>query len=716
MSEKTILEVTGMTCSSCAQGINRHLTKKGLKDVDINFESGEVEVDLQHLLSAEEVIAEIRSLGYGARLKGESESGQTIWNWFSKLESRFIIALFFTVPLFLHMFSGLSLLHEPLVQLFLCVPVFIIGLIHFGKSAWGSVKHFQPNMDVLIMLGSGAAFLYSVLGLLLYSSTGELHQYLYFETTATIITLVLLGNIIEKNSLKKTQNALSALAKLQPAKAHKIEQAMMPDEFTKDIEAGHLHSNDLVLVRHGEVIPADGIIYEGTATVDESMMTGESLPSYKTINDKVLSGTIAAEGSFKMIVQQASQDTVLSKMIETVRKSALRKPEIQRLGDRVSSVFVPVVVLISICSFFINHYFFDLNTSASLLRSIAVLVISCPCAMGLATPTAVAVGIGRSARNGILIKGGDTLERLSTIDTIVFDKTGTLTTGKFQLKEERFFEDRESAVWLAGTLEQYSSHPFASILTSLYLQTAPKLSITFKEIKEEPGRGVIAISKNDNSVYRIGSAAFCNLKEPFDDFQVYLCKDNQLLAAFSFQDTIRPDAAATIKAIKAAGIHPVMLSGDTHSVCQTVATATGIDEVYAEKLPEEKTEIIRVLSKSRRVAMVGDGINDAAAIATSTVGIAMGSGTDIAIRTAEIVLLNKTEVNAILAAHTLSKNTISTIRQNLFWALIYNVIAIPMAAAGMLSPMLASLSMAFSDVVVIGNSLRLHVKNIQGLR
>ena len=716
MSEKTILEVTGMTCSSCAQGINRHLSKKGLNHVDINFESGEVELELEGHLTMAEVIAEIKSLGYGAKLKGEENKESSFSAWFAKLESRFLISLIFTLPLFSHMFLNLSVLHDPYVQLLLCLPVIFIGLLHFGRSAWGSLKHYQPNMDVLIMLGSGAAFLYSVTGMILYSGTAEIHDYLFFETTATIITLVLLGNIIEKSSLKKTQHALTALAQLQPSTAHKLENAMMANEYTRDIPASHLHANDMVLIRHGEVVPADGIIYEGTAMFDESMMTGESLPVYRTTNETVMAGTLLTDGTVKIIVHQAAQETVLSKMIETVRKSALRKPEIQRIGDKVSSIFVPVVTLIAVATFFINHYYLDHTISESFLRSIAVLVISCPCAMGLATPTAVAVGIGRSARNGILIKGGDTLERLSGITTVVFDKTGTLTTGNMQLKESQFYTDARQAAWLTGTLEQYSSHPFAKLLTAKYLQTQPAEAISFSLIQEQPGAGVIANSKNDHQEYKIGSARFCGLDNPPIGFQVFLCRDKQIMAAYSFEDTLREDAKALVSDFKKSDIHTVMLSGDLSVVCEKVALQTGIDAYYAEQLPLQKTEIIQQLSSTGNVAMVGDGVNDAAAIAAASVGIAMGSGTDVAIRTAEIVLLNKNNVSSLFSAYQMSNQTMMTIKQNLFWALIYNAIAIPMAAGGMLSPMLASLSMAFSDVVVIGNSLRLKYKKIPGLK
>lgn len=716
MFEKTIIEVDGMTCSSCAQGISRQLTRKGLKEVEVDFEGGTVEVNLEDRFSTREVIDAIQQLGYTARLQGSPISTPSrLLVWFGKTESRFLLALICTVPLQLHMFIHLSVLQLPVVKLLVCLPVFLVGWLHFGRSAWGSVRAGQPNMDVLIIMGSGAAFFYSFYGTFRYGNTPEAHQFLFYETSATIITLLLLGNIIEKRSLRQTQRAVEALTRMQPLVAHKIEQAMTPAEQTRTIDADQLRVQDLILIRQGERVPADGLVYEGAGLMDEQMMTGESLPVTKTAAQEVMAGTILAEGTLKVIVQRVSKDTILSKMIETVRKSVSRKPSIQRTGDRVSAVFVPAVVVIAMAVFLFHLYFTALPVSDALLRSIAVLVISCPCAMGLATPTAVAVGIGRSARNGILIKGGDTLERLSQVQTVVFDKTGTLTTGNIRIKEEKFFGDPDFAMALTGILEQYSSHPYAKLLKEKYAGITLTRPVSFREIKEIPGMGVRAVGKADGLTYSIGAVSFTQPAGETEGFQVFLTAGGDTLAAWSFEDTLRPEAKEVIEQLKQSGVQTVLLSGDSMQTCIEIARQVGIDTVHAEKLPDQKAEMIHALAARTRVAMVGDGINDAAALAAATVGVAMGSGADISIKTAEIVLLGNKDLHALIAAKKMAAYTLTTIRQNLFWALAYNVVAIPLAAMGYLSPLLASLSMAFSDVVVIGNSLRLHFRKIPGI-
>ncbi len=716
MQEKAVFDVSGMTCSSCAQGINRHLQKKGLKEIDIDFESGMVEVVLNDRITEEEVIKEINSLGYTARKQGSPVPTSTLLLWFQSLEARFAISLIFTFPLFLHMYVSWQPLQLPLTQFILCLPVLLIGIFHFGKSAWGSVKHGQPNMDVLIMLGSGAAFLYSVVGWMINGNNQSLHNYLFFETCATIITLVLLGNIIEKRSLKKTQHALEELSKIQPSLAKKIESAMTPQEHIREIDAAHLHINDLIQINQGEKIPADGLIYEGHGSVDESMMTGESLPVSKAINEQVLAGTLLISGYLKVIVQSQPDQTVLSRMIEIIKKSAQRKPEIQRFGDTVSAWFVPIVVFIAFTVFGYYFLFTQVTTATAILRSIAVLVISCPCAMGLATPTAVAVGIGRAARNGILVKGGDTLERLSNVQTMVFDKTGTLTTGTIDLKDEQFFSEEATARSVTAILEQYSNHPFAKVLLQRFQSDSYTHSFRFTSIQEIPGMGVTAIEKETGRIYKIGSARLSQEISLPEGFQVYLTSEQKLLAAWSFTDTIRPEAKSVLHQLKQKKITTILLSGDHNSVCKKVAQELDINTYYGEQNPEQKALSIQALNKERPVAMIGDGINDAAALASASVGIAMGTGSEVALRTSEIVLMSNKNLDALLSAHLLSRLTISTIRQNLLWALLYNVIAIPMAAMGYLSPMLASLSMAFSDVVVIGNSLRLKYRKISGIK
>lgn len=715
--EKVILKVGGMTCSSCAQGISRHLEKKGLTNIHIDYESGVLELETVSGIGIDQIITDINNLGYSAGKEGEEKNLSRLSEIVTSLDFRFGCCLLLTLPLFLHMFIDWHFLHLPLVQFILATPVMLIGLLHFGRSAWGSLKSGSPNMDVLITLGSSAAYIYSCFGWYLHYGEVKAADYLFFETSATIITLLLLGNIIERRSLKKTQSALEALIRIQPQTARIIENALTDHETSREIAAAYLRINDLILINTGEKIPADGVIYEGKAAIDQSMMTGESMPVEKSVDELVMSGTILLSGHIKVLVQHAGSETILSRMIETVKKAALQKPEIQRIGDKVSALFVPIVIAISLITFLVSFFYLDLAASESLLRSIAVLVISCPCAMGLATPTAVAVGIGRSAKNGILVKGGETMERLQQIDTIVFDKTGTLTEGKISIKKINFHTDEMLVSYLLGTLEQYSTHPLAVTLSRQFSSVKAPYPISFSEIKEVPGSGVMAVDKEGN-IYKAGSAKFTGMEKEKDQHQhqVYLTRNNIILADIDFEDSVRPDARELIQYFKQNGIKTVLLSGDQKYICDSLAKELEIETVYSEKLPHEKESVIRDLQLNNKLAMVGDGINDASSLALASVGIAMNGGTEIAKKTAEIVLVGKGELKALIEIHLMSKHTIRTIRQNLFWALFYNIVAIPLAAAGYLSPMIASLSMAFSDVVVIGNSLRLRFKKLQGLR
>lgn len=715
MSDKVQLSVSGMTCASCAQSISRKLESNGLKDVLVNYNSGDVEFETIDGISTEQVISDINSLGFKASLYQEkSESDAQKWKW-NSTEVQFFIAALFTIPLLLHMLIPFYLFHLPIFQFFMALPVMIIGLNHFGRSAWGSIKTRHLNMDVLISLGSASAFVYSLLSWYLFYGSSHISHHLYFETAATIITLVLLGNLIEKSSLKKTQSALTHLTKIQPLKARKIENALTENETVVDVLAHQLKLNDLILVNNGDKIPADGLVYEGKVEVDESMMTGESMPVQKSVNDQVLSGTIVLNGYIKVIVQHAGSNTVLSKMIEVVKTSALRKPEIQRLGDVVSSWFVPVVVLISIATFFLSYFYFEVSSAEALLRSIAVLVISCPCAMGLATPTAVAVGIGRAARSGVLVKGGDTLEKLSGIKHIIFDKTGTLTQGKISVKEINYIHpDQKRTEFLLSILEKYSNHPYAQVLAEKFAG-APYLPILFEEINEVAGHGVAAKDKEQN-IYKIGSQRFTDAPASEGGHQVYVSMNNKIIATIDFEDPVREDALSMITFFKEKGIKTILLSGDRPEVCESIGRNLGVDEIYSSQLPQMKVGVVEKFQRQGKTAMVGDGINDAPALAIAEVGIAVNSGTQVAIQTSDIILLSKQELNGLALAYSISKETLRTIKQNLFWALGYNVVAIPLAALGFLNPMLASLSMAFSDVVVIGNSLRIHLKKLPVIR
>lgn len=712
MDKKVLLNVDGMDCASCASTITRTLTRDGFKDVNVDFLSGEVTFEKSEAEAISKAIVAIHRLGYS--VKARSDNGQYEIAGNSSVVNdtlvKFLICLFFTIPLLLHMFMKIPLFHQPLFQLLFCIPVLIIGLFHFGKSAFYSLRSGVPNMDVLIFTGSTAAFVYSLAGYIKYGNSTEVHQYLFFETAATIITLVLLGNLIEQRSVKQTTNALGQLARLQPSIAMKI---VVEDgnETIIETKIEDLKKDDIVKINSGDKVPLDGKIIYGKGLFDESMITGESQPVLKTINDTVTGGTVMEDGNARVEIEKTGNDTALAKIIELVRKAQHSKPEIQKLGDKISAIFVPVVLGISFLTFLISVFVLNVTVPNALMRSIAVLVISCPCAMGLATPTAVMVGLGRAARNGILIKGGSTIELLAGIKTFVFDKTGTLTTGNFKINNIRCFDTDEITVKeILYELEKNSSHPIARSLQN-ELRIHSSSNYKWKTIGEDKGIGINATDSEGN-IYSAGS--FQMVKHFYNDLShdVYLLKNNKLIATVDLQDEIKENVANVVRQLKQNGIRVIMLSGDTKKNCEKVAELTGIKEIYYEKLPSEKLKILEGLNKENPTAMFGDGINDAPALSLATVGISIADATDIAVDSSQIILLDKHDLAVLLRAMHISKLTYQTIRQNLFWAFFYNVVAIPIAAAGFLSPMIGALSMAFSDVIVIGNSLRLRIRKI----
>lgn len=705
-TEQKQLIVEGMTCSNCAMGVTKRLEKRGLKNVDVNFSTGEVRYAADTDIEDEVVVSDIRSLGYRVADENEMKGTQRFWT----IERKFYISLFFSIPLFSHMFISWHVLHNPLVQLALCIPVFVLGFIHFGKSGLGSLRSCVPNMDVLIFIGSTAAFCYSLFGVYMNWGTVNASNYLFFETTATIITLVFLGNLIEHRSVKQTTSAIRELGALQVDRATKV-VIVEGEEVFEEIDAKDIKVGDVLLVKNGDKIPTDGQVKSGMAKLDESMISGESSWITKTSGSEVIGGTILHDGSIQMTALKVGHQTVLSQIIELVKTAQSQKPAIQKLGDRVAGIFVPVVVGISILTFLVWYFAIGIEFKMALLNSIAVLVISCPCAMGLATPTAVMVGISRAARNGILIKGGQSLELFAKAKHIVFDKTGTITTGDFtiesiQLFDEEITEDEVKSLLLS--LELYSSHPIAKSLIKLLKGKVKMLSLL--EIKEEKALGMSG-KDMDGNYYQLGSHKLLTTSLD-EDYSIYLFKNNALVAGIQLADELREDAFDTMKLFQSIGITPIILSGDKLSKVKEIALKCGVEHYYGEQLPEQKLAKIEELNLSGDTIMVGDGINDAPALAKATIGVSLSSATQVAINTAEVVLLNKTSLKAVWNAYNISTHTYLTIKQNLFWAFAYNVVAIPIAAMGFLNPMVAALSMAFSDVIVIGNSIRLRFKNI----
>ena len=696
-NKKLKLQVEGMTCANCAAGIKKHLENNGLQDVNVNFSTGEASWGNDKQQDKNDVAKTITNLGY--KIKSSSKEEE---KGLSKVENYFYFTLIFTLPLFSHMFlpKG-SIIQNPFLQFILCLPVYIIGVSYFGKSAWGSIKTGIPNMDVLIFTGSSAAFFYSVYGWLINYGTPVVHHYLFFETSATIITLVLLGNVLEHKSVKKTTTAIGDLTAIQKVIAKKEIEGKITEVNFEDIRV-----NDILFINSGDRIPTDGIILSGTSYIDESMITGESFPINKTKGDEVIGGTIITDGNLKIKATKIGDDTILSQIIELVKNAQNNKPNIQKIGDQVSAVFVPVVLTISLATFFIGHYFFNIEIQDAFLRSIAVLVISCPCAMGLATPTAVMVGIGRAAKNGILIKGGSTLEKLASIKNIVIDKTGTLTTGKFIVSKFNILDGDENDVKdIIYNIEQHSSHPIAKSLCNAFQENSSILKLS--DIIEEKG---ISISANINdNVYTIGSSKIYSSAEKYD---LCVLKNKELIATLNISDELKKNTDLVISSLHKSGYTTTLLSGDKKEKCYQIASELGITTTYSEQFPQDKIEKIEKLVSRNKTAMVGDGINDAPALARATIGISLGNATQIAIQSADVVLLNNEDLSQLPQTMQIGKHTLLTIKQNLFWAFAYNFVAIPIAVMGLLNPMWGAFFMAFSDVIVIGNSIRLRYKNI----
>jgi Cu+-exporting ATPase len=532
------------------------------------------------------------------------------------------------------------------------------------------------------------------------------HEYLFFETGATIITLVLFGNIIEKRSVKRTTNSIKSLTSLQVKTAKVISQHNNQTQL-HDVEVSLLRKGDLLQINNGDIVPIDVMLVGGEGDCDESMMSGESLPVHKKIGDALIGGTILVNGNIQAKVTAHLKDSVLSQIIEMVKKAQASKPQIQKLGDQVSAIFVPVVVSISIITFFVSFFILDIGSAHSMMRAVAVLVISCPCAMGLATPTAIMVGIGKAAKRGILIKGGDVLENFAKTKQIIFDKTGTLSTGHFVFDDFWFSEsDSNELRNIIYNLENHSSHPIAKAFVSQYASWFTE-KLSFQSIEEIKGAGLIA-KDLAGFVWKLGSEKFVGSARNEKD--LFLTKNDVLVASFNLKDELKEGSAQVVEYFKNNNVKPILLSGDHESKVKLVAQKLGIEAYFAGQLPQQKLAYIESqLDNKEPIVMVGDGVNDAPALSKVPVGVSFVKGSDIAIQSANLVLM-KGDIASLQEAHQISILTYKTIKQNLFWAFFYNIICIPLAAAGFMHPMLGALSMAFSDVIVIGNSLWLGIK------
>ncbi|GIV40138.1 MAG: copper-exporting P-type ATPase A [Thermonema sp.] len=695
------LKVSGMSCTNCALGVERYLSRKGVEQPKVDFASGDVIFYLPEGVALESLMEGIRKLGYEVQPAAEAHASA---GGMDPLLRQLIIAWAFTLPLLLAMVLPYAWLHNPYVQLGLSLPVFAIGVHRFGRSAWHSVRSGVANMDVLILTGATAALVYSIYGLWINGG----HDYMFFETAASIISIVLLGNYMEHRAVKQTTSAVDELTQLQKATAKRLVVHPSGRQVVEEVPADSLTAGDVVLLAPGDVVPADGEVVEGAGAVNEALISGESLPVEKQAGDHLMAGTEVVDGAFRMQVQQAAGQTVLSQIIDLVRQAQARKPSIQRLADRVSAVFVPAVILIALLTFAANYWVAALPLSDSITRAIAVLVISCPCAMGLAVPTAVTVALGRAAKAGILLRGADTLERLQRIQYVLFDKTGTLTTGDFEVKQIDTFGAEPGFVRrLLLAMEQPSSHPIARALTRR-LQHEGIEPFPLHSLREVKGVGMEAEDEKGNR-YRLGSFRLLNDEDQARYKQTYdlflLCND-VLIAAVAIEDQVKPYAPALMQYLHKRGIRTVLVSGDKEHKCRRLAQQVGIDEVYAEQTPEQKLQKVESLAAKARVAMVGDGVNDAPALSRAHVGISLSNATQVAINAAQVILLDG-DLRHLQTAFEVGAHTVRVMKQNLFWAFFYNVLAIPVAAVGWLSPMVAALAMACSDVIVVFNSLRL---------
>jgi Cu+-exporting ATPase len=707
MMKNVELKVEGMDCANCALSITRFLERKGLQHIDVNFATGDVRFEENTDVPLEKIKSGIQKLGYTIvdEQSAGNKPGGLDFNWL------LIISAIFTFPLLVGHMLGmvfdwpiLHFMHNPYIQLGLCLPVYAIGFYYFGKSALGSLRGGVPNMDVLIFIGSTAAFVYSIIGTIQANP-----DYIFYETAATIITLVLLGNWFEKRAVHQTTTAIEDLNQLKAEKAKRI----MPSGSIVSIAVEEIKIGDLLQVNEGDSIPTDGILKKGSdiLRVDESMITGESLPVEKNPGDQLIGGSVLLQGNLQMEVSTTSSQTVLSRMIELVKSAQQEKPDIQRLADKISAIFVPVVLSISIITFVTAFFFFNIPAEKALMNAIAVLVISCPCAMGLATPTAVMVGVGRMAKSGILVKGAQTLEVFAGIKNFIFDKTGTLTTGAFAIKNATFQEvDEKVAKGIVVNLEKNSSHPIAKSLVNLWSDETNGNALLLKEVKETKGLGMQGVDEEGN-IYKLGSSNILTGSNGNGEHQLYLTKNEKIISTINLEDDVKSDAQALIDYLKKEDCKTILLSGDKLAKTAAVAKTLGISEFQAEKKPEEKLALVEQYAATAPTAMVGDGINDAPALAKATIGVSLSDASQIAIQSAQIVLLNG-KLSHLEKAFKISKHTLLTIKQNLFWAFAYNIVAIPIAAMGYLNPMWGALFMAFSDVIVIGNSLRLKRKKL----
>ena len=729
---KVQLNISGMHCASCATILTKALSKvSGVKEATVNYSTEKASIDYdQAQAKVPDFIATVKKKGYnatvfegGVQAKDKEEKRRK--KEIAETKSLFLIGLFFSVPALLitmvFMRIGIEIPYADYIAWILATPVqFYVGW-QFYRGTWHSLRNGSASMDTLIAIGTSAAYFYSIYLIFFEPEMGQ-----YFEVGAVLITFVMLGKYLEALAKGKTSAAIKKLMGLQPKTALVIRNGKQQEIAIDAVVVG-----DIVIVKPGQKIPVDGTIVEGHSSVDESMITGESMPVEKKKGDLVIGATINKTGSFHFTATKVGANTTLAQIVQLIEEAQGKKAPIQRFADAVSAYFVPVVIIISIVTFFVWFFAIGESFSFSLLAAVAVLVIACPCALGLATPTAIMVGTGKGAEKGILIKGGDALEAAHKVKYVIFDKTGTITHGEPKVTDILSFNgsSEKEILTLAASLEQHSEHPLAEAIVADAGQRKISLqkSTSFHAI---PGYGVTAVV--GSKTYFLGNTRLMQKQhiqttaasdriialEEQGKTVMLLSNGKIVLGAVAVADTIKETAKKAVERLQGMGISVYLITGDNQRTAQGIAKQAGITNVFAEVLPDQKAAYVKKLQKKGFVAMVGDGINDAPAIAQADIGIAMGSGTDVAMETGNIVLMRNDPLD-VAKAIRLSKITMAKIKQNMFWALFYNILGIPIAAGilypftgWLLSPMIAGGAMALSSVSVVGNSLLLKMKKL----
>ncbi len=729
---KITLDITGMHCASCATLITKKVQKElGIRYINVNQTTEKATVEFDNTKTSENpIIKAIESLGYKARVLSELEKSPEYENQkkqkeIKKIKNTFILSFIFAFPALIIgmvlMLFGIDVPYKNYILFLLATPVqFIVGWDIY-KSAFGALRNKTANMDTLIAIGTSAAYIYS-----LYVIIADPRGDQYFEAAAVLITFVILGRYLEAVAKGKTSEAIKKLMNLSPKMATVIRKGK-----ELKIAIDEVVADDVVIVKPGEKVPVDGVIIDGQSAIDESMITGESMPVEKKKGDNVIGATINKHGYFKFKATKVGANSTLANIIKLIEDAQGRKAPIQKFADRISAYFVPVVILIAITAFMVWYFVIGQTFEFALIMAVSVLVIACPCALGLATPTAIMVGTGKGAEKGILIKGGDALETAHNLYAVVFDKTGTLTQGKPEVTDvvaAHSSISSEEVLKLAASVEQQSEHPLAQAVVKSAAEKKLALS-TVKNFKAIPGQGVEGTLNHKKLI--VGKPEYirkiCNLGK-FDSKIAELEEDGKTVIVVSFQgkvygflgiaDVPRADSVLAVKQLQKDKIYVYMITGDNERTAKAVAKQLGITRIIAGVLPQDKASKVKELQRHGKVAMVGDGINDAPALAQADIGIAIGSGTDVAMETGNIVLMNNNTFDVVRAIR-LSKITLSKIKQNMFWALFYNVLGIPIAAGVLypwtgwsLSPIIAGGAMALSSVSVVLNTLTMKRKKI----